>query len=283
MIFLSFPLFFNNIKLNNLIEKYTRLYPERLNFSFKIFSNHGNLPYTPWNGDGNNNAGDIVLHNALQVLPSSFNNSVILNCSNIYLNENDYFNNYMKTVLSHFNLGSNYIELSSLSLYEYLNKETEFEYNYIFSENSDLLFPITHEILNTIFQQENFKYFIMPQRLYKNIDFLKNNKHKNKTIIKISKCFECQNYLKCKKNDSLNQYNYSSNGIQKNCKEKIKNYSEYFNEQKKYYEDLGYKYFMLDTPPTSAVEREEYVDIITSIIIKPEYKYDFLKEYMYNG
>jgi hypothetical protein len=104
-------------------------------------------------------------------------------------------------ILENFNIGSNFIEISSLKLYEFLENKNNY-YNYIFSDNADLIFPINEEILKILFEKDNIKYFILPQRFYNNIDFLKNNKFKDKTIIRISKCHECDKYSECLLNDN---------------------------------------------------------------------------------
>jgi hypothetical protein len=71
-------------------------------------------------------------------------------------------------------------------------KEKYQYYNFIFSQNADLINPLTEDILNIISEQNLFFFITLPKRFNYNIELLTQLKDKRKYEIIIGdKCFNC--------------------------------------------------------------------------------------------
>lgn len=276
MIYLSLPYAYRNIKFNNNFQYILKRHPEYLKEEIICLFNHGSFPYTIWNGDVNNNNGELLLHDDLIKNINIFGNSFCLNCSNILLEENDFYNRYMNQILNFFDYSSNYIELSNLNLFKFL-KEKYPNYRYVFSEKANELKKFNSDIINAIIETNNFNYIILPSNMEE--EELKKIKNKNKTFILIgNKCKKCANYRECLIKENESQLDFSKYSIYNNCN-KVKEYitAKELEKEISYYKSLGFNHFKIDSPPND-FNVNTFNLLIIETFIKPEYQFEAIKE-----
>ena len=148
MLFFNLPSFFENLELNIALREINTFHPEYFKTQITFHVSTGNFPYQYWNGGFNNNGlKNINLsYDKISQFQSMYNIPIRFNCSNIFINENDYFDTNMNVILNIFENGANQIEISNLNFYDYLIKEYK-NFNYVFSKNSDLIYPIDENII----------------------------------------------------------------------------------------------------------------------------------------
>ena len=184
----SLPFFIQNLNFNNFLKQYLKKYPEKARFlNSSIDSVYGNFAWTYWNGGINNNNGKISLYNDIFMINNQSHIPIQLNCSNIFLENNDLYDTHMNVIFKLLENNGNLIELSNIQFYEFLSKKYP-GYDYILSSNADLIHPFDENILNIIVSQNVFKQIILPERLSLDNNFNTNLKNKNKyKIIILSK------------------------------------------------------------------------------------------------
>ena len=116
-----------------------------------------------------------------------------LDCSNILLTEDDFFDVHQNVILELGNNCGNMVEFSDLGVFKYLVNKYK-NYSYIVSKNIDLINPLTLEIINEFTNQEDFYLFNLPNRFNTDIDFLKSLKNKFKIEINIIPKCQCKNF-----------------------------------------------------------------------------------------
>lgn len=286
MIYFSLPMFATNLTFNNAISNFLKFHPQACNFSNgDIATNYGNFPYSYWDGNVNNNhGGDIALYGDIMLIRGVCKKPIRLTCSNIYLEEKDLYDVHQNVVFDLLKDCGNFIEISDLQLYSYI-KEKYPGYNFIFSENADLIHPFTEEILNTILEQNIFSFITLPKRLSENDDFLFNLKHKNKyEIIICDKC--CCNNIEfkqeCSAKEQQYQINFSNKTMYQNC-DKINKYKDAQKDIAKINElhKMGFNYFKIDCCPIKDIIT--FNNFLVDLLIKPEYQKKFYQEVKING
>lgn len=256
MIFLSLPYFYENLEFNNILKQETILCRQRQNNFFKIpieiINSYGSLPFSFWNGDLNNNynSNKLLLYNDINNIISKSYIPIRLDCSNIYLEDKDFQDTHQNIILSLMDNSNNYIELSNINLYNYINQQFN-SYNFIFSKKADLIHPLTIDIINTILEQNLFYLINLPDRFKNDINFLKSITNKNKIEITIgNRCSykKCNQLNYCAKQEQLNQIMYSGltnyNCNLTNC---YNNNDELIQEINFFY-NLGFNHFKIEAP-----------------------------------
>jgi len=116
--------------------------------------------------------------------------------SNIFLEDNDLKNIYGNIILEYGHNSGNFIEISDFKTLNYIQEKYP-NYEFIFSKNSNLINPLTPDIINTILDQNIFYLLELPNNLKNNLDVLNNIKRKDKIEITIGNKCKCLNTLEC--------------------------------------------------------------------------------------
>lgn len=281
MIYLSLPLMYHNVKINqhlfsvfyynnrdkeNSKENKTNYFkiPQLILTSF-----HGCFPFSIWNGGSNLNIKNekFLLNKDIYNFFVNIKAPIRLDCSNILIQDIDLNNGYQNLILEYGNNGSNFIEISNFGLMEYI-KEKYNNYDFILSKNAHYINPFTSDIINTILEQNLFYLIELPNELKNNIELLNNIQQKDKIEITIgNKCpLNCPNLGICAQQEQEYQINYSQKTVYDTC-EKMNQYTDpnqLINEIN-YYKKLGFNHFKIDTPPISKNIQFQYYLILNLI------------------
>lgn len=276
----SLPFFIQNLNFNNFLKQYLKKYPERVRFlNSSIDSVYGNFAWTYWNGGINNNTGKISLYNDIFMINNQSHIPIQLNCSNIFLENNDLHDVHMNVIFKLLENNGNLIELSNIQFYELLSQKYP-GYDYILSSNADLIYPFNKDILDTIVSQNVFKQIILPERLSLDNNFNSNLKNKNKYKIIILSKFTHNNLLKEQEyilQEQKNQSLFSEKSIYSTCdflKTNIDIKKEI--ELIQYYISLGFSNFIIDEQPLYNLTLLN--NNIIQLLIKEEYQLNFIQE-----
>lgn len=282
MIYISLPHMYENLKFNNFLKKQVLENKQNktiLNIPFDIEMAYGSFPFSYWNGDLNNNYNKdkFPLYYDIDALFYETAIPVRLDCSNVLLEEKDLNDIHENVILNLGNNCGNYIEISSLSILNYI-KEKYNNYDFILSKNADLIHPFTAEIINTFLEQNLFYLISLPDRLKNDLDTLKNINNKNKIEITIGnkcKCNDNNKILSCIMNEQNNQIKYSG----------LTNYNcEYINtynnidllQEISFFQKLGFSHFRIDSPPYTKIKNFQLYliqNLIQSNYFLPIYNY----------
>ena len=276
----SLPFFIQNLNFNNFLKQYLKKYPEKARFlNSSIDSVYGNFAWTYWNGGINNNNGKISLYNDIFMINNQSHIPIQLNCSNIFLENNDLYDTHMNVIFKLLENNGNLIELSNIQFYEFLSKKYP-GYDYILSSNADLIHPFDENILNIIISQNAFKQIILPERLSLDNNFNINLKNKNKYKIIILSKFIHNNLSKEQEfilQEQKNQSLFSEKSIYSTCdflKTDIDIKKEI--ELIQYYISLGFSNFIIDEQPLYNLTLLN--NNIIQLLIKEEYQLNFIQE-----
>lgn len=288
MLFFNLPSFFENLELNIALREINTFHPEYFKTQITFHVSTGNFPYQYWNGGFNNNGlKNINLsYDKISQFQSMYNIPIRFNCSNIFINENDYFDTNMNVILNIFENGANQIEISNLNFYDYLIKKYK-NFNYVFSKNSDLIYPIDENILNIINEQNLFKIIQIPEEKALDFNFLNSIKNKKNIEIPIMKFCNnnCKCYKECQYNEHNNQYNFSKINFYRNC---YKNLPLEINSSVitiediiEKYKPMGFKYFYI--PDIVHNKKDNLLQFYINYFIKNEFKIEVYKFFQENG
>lgn len=277
MIYITLPNLFNFYEINflkNIPDTYFKI---KINFS----TTKGNFPFCYWNGGFNNNKDDVKLsYYKISEYFNKINIPVRLNCSNIYLNENDLEDSIANIILELGENGSNEIAISNISFYDIL-KEKYPNYKYIFSKEADLIYPFNEDIINLINENNIFKLIELPEYKIQDFNFLKKIKNKEKIELPINSIcnINCINYKECLYHEHQSQYNFSlkNNFIYCNKINK-KNIFLTFNDIKEKYLPLGYKHYSFLN--SLFLSDAELINYIVNNFIKEEKQKEILEQYI---
>lgn len=278
MIYLSLPLFYQNLDfyltLNNYIDN------NKLDTSIKISSAFGSFPFAIFNGGSNINFSSelLLLNNDIYYFLNNKMNCIPfrLDCSNILIEDFDLKNIYQNIILNYAHNAGNFLEISDFRMLNYLQKEYP-NFEFIFSKNSNLINPLTPEIINTILEQDIFYLIEIPNNQKKNLDFLNKIKQKNKIEITIGNKCLCNDTLECELKEQGNIIKYSNETLFYNCNKlnSYDNQNELINEIN-FYRELGFTHFKVDTPPIS--KNKNFKNYLIYNLIKEEYQLKLLNE-----
>ena len=275
--------FYNAFAINQLF--FNQIYSNKdklkeQNISFNQIS--GSFPFNYWNGGINSNIiGNICQYSDIENVFKQQSKSLRLNCSNILLNEKDFYNNYNKVILEQGQNGSTVIEIANLKLYKFI-KENYPNYNkFILSPNAWLNHKLTPDEVNIIAENDDFELISLPPNLNNDIEYLKALKYKNKIEITINpRCPSyCPQYEQCHLQEHNMQYNFSQNSILGNCI-KCNSYdiddSLKLEDLKSIYIPLGINHFRLEECLPNELLR--YYIFLVKFFIKEEYQEQIIEE-----
>ena len=279
MTFISLPLMYHNLDFNIKLAYYLK----QNNFSklpIQVNSFFGSFPFSIFNGGLNLNIQndtfllnediDKILNNKNDITPFRFD------CSNILLSDNDLQNIYQNIILEYGHNSGNFIEVSDFRMLNYLQEKFP-NYEFIFSKNSNLINPLTPEIINTILEQNIFYLLELPNNFKKNLEFLNKIIKKDKIEITIGNKCTCLNSLNCELKEQEYIVDFSNNTNFYNCK-KLNNYTNnnQLLEEINFYKNLGFNHFKIDTPPL--VQNQQFKYFLIHNLIKEEYQLQFLNK-----
>ena len=278
MINFNLPDFYNNLKINTFFKNLSRLKQEYFKFPVNFYCFTGNLPYSFFSGGYNINKKYEKMNT--ECINLQLDIPICFNCSNINLNENDFYDNKLKTILDNNKNGSNFIEISNFDFLKFLKNNYGKYYNYILSSEINLLKELTSEEINILLETDNFKYISLTQKQSMDFVFLEKIKQKNKIEILInSDCdMKCKNWDKCRieQHDAIYEFStknsYQSCFYQSNTNIPI----EVINEK---YVPLGFNHFKLSSVGKT---EKEYFIFLLNYFIKEEYKIEVCKRYYDN-
>ena len=277
MIYFTLPNFYFNFYINNFFINLSNEKEEFFKEKIIFYNTTGNFPYCYWNGGYNNNYGKGALYNDFINCSEKNLAPLRFNCSNIFLKEEDFSNTMANLILNLNQNGSNLIEISNLNLYDFLHEKYP-DYNFVFSPESDLILEQTSETINILLENKLFKIISLNENKSLDINLLKKIKQKEKIELTVnSYCnINCSNYLPCRYNSHLNQYNYIKENPYKTCDNSI-NY-QYINpyitieDIKEKYLPLGINHFRLSE--TISDKNDNLFIFLVNYFIKDEFKKD---------
>lgn len=277
--YFTLPSFFNNFYLNNffaLLLKQNKIIFKEEAMAFSEVT--GNFPYCSWNGGYNNNSGVGAyyadFHGCLQQILTP----VRLNCSNIYLEDNDFYDSMAHVILEAFQNGSHTISISNLKLMSFLQEKYP-NFKFVLSRDAHLITPFTPDLINTLIESEKFSLIELPASLTQDFNFLKEIERRNKLEILINPiCSDkCSNLKQCQVNSHYTQISYSNKNVYKTCA-KCFDYLDNPNTislqiLKEQYLTLGINHFGLsECDYTPGEAHYDVLGFLVRYFIKPEYQ-----------
>lgn len=275
MLNLSLPRMYFADNINNFFKKIVSNEDKKLKTELTIFGVSGSFPYMYWNGKFNNNKGNGIFREQLQSLSGKgLGFPLHLDCSNVLLTQEDYYDTFGNIILELFQTGSELIEISNINFLNYINNKYPYykfilsEYYYLQGQN------YTTEILNN----EHIKYFKCSLENKELIDIIPN---KTKIIASINyKCFTCPNYSDCNISLQLAQYNYSEKDVSRDCLI-LQNYKcPSLDDLKVIQKETGISHFAIED---SFKNNQDYFYFLLDYLIKPEYQKDILEKWDKNN
>ena len=282
--YISLPMFVYNDKLNHFLLKFIKKNPQSKKIDFEIEGGFGSFSYDSWNGDVNSNFGDLQMNKDFYNISVNFGFPQKYDCSNIFLEETDFYDVHGNIFLKQAENGSNQIELCDLAFLNELQKKYP-QYSYILSKNADIINEFTPEIIDLFTEQDSFSAINLPCYYNNNIEFLKKIKNKSKIELTIgAKCKLCEKekIKECLIAENKNQILFNNYSVYNNCKLQ-NNYEDYEEivETILKLNKLGYSHFRIDAPGSFYIKKFNLYLIYS--LIKNEYIKDFFKEYIKEG
>lgn len=277
MNFIGLPYFYENYKFNYYFTNLITEHPEKIKINCKIDFFYGAFPWSLWNGGVNSNQNNQVLY---YDIIQSFNKiildkPIVLDCSNIFLQEIDKFNIYQNIILKELNGSSVYLEISDLTLLNYIKEKYKY-YKFIISDNINNIIPLENEkILNNFLNNDDILKVILPN----NFQFLNQIEHKNKIILPIGQCYNCNNFKECSIIEQKAQVNFSELSKFNSCS--IYKFPNYL-EEIQYYNNYGINHFKI-SPIKGNYNLLEFNYNILKSFIKEEYIVDVIEECLKEG
>ena len=277
MNFIGLPYFYENYKFNYYFTNLITDHPEKIKINCKIDFFYGAFPWSLWNGGVNSNQNNQVLY---YDIIQSFNKiildkPIVLDCSNIFLEEIDKFNIYQNIILKELNESSVYLEISDLTLLNYIKEKYKY-YKFIISDNINNIIPLENEkILNNFLNNDDILKVILPN----DFQFLNQIENKNKIILPIGQCYNCNNFKECSIIEQKAQVNFSELSKFNSCS--IFKFSNYL-EEIQYYNNYGINHFKI-SPIKGNYNLLEFNYNLLKSFIKEEYLVDIIEECLKEG
>lgn len=284
MIFFTLPNLHFNFHINQFIAFLAKEKPYLFKIPVTFSYVTGNFPYSCWNGRYNNNIGPFMDYDEINKFLKANALPLRLNCANVCLTERDYEDAISHTALNLCQNGSNAIEISDLTFYQYL-KDKYPDYKFVFSNQADLKNEMTAEIINTLLEQNLFQLIQIPEHQSTNLDFLKSIENKKNIELQVntSGCpITCKNYLQCKLNQHITQYDYSEQDFYSACKDN-KLYQNIkplitIEDIQNIYLPLGITHYSLAEMPLK--NANDFLDFFLNYFIKEEYRQEVLIDFL---
>ena len=265
MINFILPQMYKNCKFNQSLCRYIKVHPERVVNDFServnIFAQAGNFPYSFWNGSINTDIVDnhIVLQTEAMQYYLSNNTLLMFDFTNLKLQESPSWieDPHVKMVLNTFKNKGHLIKVVS-------------------SEIKDLIdgqFPGYDYVIEDIGQDYNSDNF-----LYISIGSLSSNIPRPlKTFYPVfNKCVSCEDCLKCKEIENLQQYAFCEASVKNQCSKPENWNADFWREEILKARKSGYRFFEFGDIPIDKIEQFNFM--LIDLLIKPEFRGSFKLE-----
>lgn len=285
MIYFTLPNFYTSNQLNKIIYNYSKDINNQHKFvvPVKFIGEKGNYPFCYHSGGLNHNSSPLARWQDFHTMCNSDSwIGMRLDCSSIFLNDDDFNDSLLNTILEVHETGSTYIELSNLKLMEYIEQKYP-NYMFILSANADLLNKHTPEVINTMIESEKFHLISLPKCYNDNMEFLKAINHRNKLELTVNSLCHCdlEQCNKCIVKENETQYYYSGQSIISACPERYmynaaKNTLISLNDIKQKYLPLGITHYALAEYPNTKQDMFHFIFFFADYFIKPEFREEVL-------
>ena len=84
----------------------------------------------------------------------------LIDCSNIKLDEIDFYDKHQNIILELENATGSYCEIADLNLYDYIKSKYNY-INFVFSNKAELYQDFTEEIVLTIINDSDFRFIVL--------------------------------------------------------------------------------------------------------------------------
>lgn len=229
MIYFTLPDFYQNFKINQFLLKASSMWEDKFKVPVHFSLMSGSFPFSSWNGGFNNNKGTYSFLSqdpSLQVFPlyydyDSYKYSDVpfrLNCSNVCLEDFDFLDEHMNTILKLNENGCNEIELSNLNLLMYISEKYP-EYTFVFSDNADLIKPMDIDMINSLTSFDQLSCIKLPFRFNTDLELLKSIENKKKIELVVNTLCppNCPSFTECYIQEDESQLAYQSVGPIETC------------------------------------------------------------------
>ena len=294
MIYFTLPDFYQNFKINQFLIKASTVWKDKLKAPIHISLMSGSFPFSSWNGGFNNNKGTHSVFSQdpnLEMFPLYYDYDCYkysdvpfrFNCTNVCLEEFDFLDEHMNTILKLNENGCNEIEISNLNLLEYIMDKYP-DYTFIFSDNADLIKPLDIDMINSLTEFDQLSYIKLPFRLNSDLELLKEIEHKSKIELVVNTLCPstCPSFVECHIQEDESQLSYSNNGPIEMC-DKNNHYAWNTNlclplEQiKEIYEPMGFHKYSFMNIPSNVIFNK--VLFYFNYFFKPEYIGEMLRQF----
>lgn len=285
MIYFSLPNLYNHVFLIKKIFSFNTKTKDILKYPIHFITVEESLPFCYLSGGVNINQNFILTQPELQDTIKYNGITKRLNFSNLYINENDLKDEYFNLLLNTYNNNSNWIEISNLPTAINL-KNQNIPFDLIFSNNADILFPFSTDVINTIIEQNIFKLISLPAYINLNTFNLKEIVHKKYLELTINNpCGNCPISCQqdCIKNEHNSIYNYSNHSQYNNCTNfipynNIKTINISLEDIQQKYLPLGITHYKLNNLPNTTNAFINFIFFFVNYFIKEEYQQEILIE-----
>lgn len=269
MINISLPLFYENYKFNNFFKQYS-YEKNKTVIDFNIEYSYGSFPQSSWNGGPNIYHNNLVLYGEMERLRQKSFIPFRIDCSNCFLNDNDYYDRHQNVILDIYSDSGNIIDISNLKLLNHL-QEKYLNLQYSFSNNAEILHQFNPDIINTIIEQDNCVLVT-----FNSANIINDIKNKQKCELVIGKQCPCpvNTYLQCISIEQNNQLNFSKNSQFQSCAKTIKKI-DYIKEIEN---NKIFSHFKI-APPKDIKQLYTFNQNLIFNFIKPEYWEECLNLY----
>ena len=218
MLYFTLPYFhqFDN-KLPNILFKLSIEQEDKFITPVHFFSKYDNFPYCYLCGGFNTNNGTFYRYHQLESNANYKNGGVKrLNLSNINFNEFDINDEYLNTILTLYNTGSNFIDIPNEQIGQaILNK------GYIY----DLIIKLINDdldiqVINSLTSLDYINLVSLPMGFTTNLDFIRSLANRNKIELTVNSiCHKCNkiNQKLCLSEEHQLMYNYSNYSYIQDC------------------------------------------------------------------
>lgn len=287
MINFTFPNFINSTKINDYFSYISTQKPYYLKTPIGINHISGGLPFTLWNGGVNSSLiGNLLKNEQIDNIFKTTHSSIRLNFANLFITNEDFYNNYCRLILEYGNNGSTVIEITNLNLYSYI-KDNYRNYNkFILSPNAWCMKDLTPEELNAICENDDFYLISLPPYLSNNFEYIEQIQQKNKIEITVNpRCpLTCKNYQNCWLSESKKQYDFSGNSNIISCNNRLmynnKNQVITMEDIKTKYLPKGITHFKIEE--CYPFSENELLLFLVHYFIKEEYQQEVIENFIMN-
>ena len=252
MFYISLPFFYENYIFNNFFKNYIQSNKDKLIANFSIEYVYGAFPWSYWAGGTNPHTNKAVLVPEMEYVLNHIKSPLRLDCSNCFLNQNDFYDTHMNACLDIIKNTGAAIEISSIDLLKYIQEHDQYA-KFIISNYSEIYNDYNEDIINCFITQPEIELLTLNNNNYK----MSVINDLNKIEIIIGGCSTCshEQQLVCWTKEHNYIYDYSGMSSLYKCS-KIPINIDYYAQIKSYLPHI--KHFKI-------MPHCDYLDLLTYI------------------